>query len=137
MSSANGKAHRLDWIIAQDNGRTLIGARAALNAIVGAPLNVPERLSPVFLLGIKAQQTGNQLKLEHVAEPIMMLSSWNSWDLSSSASVKPVSELDETDQRLLMAAVAKGEEMLRQLQAMKSGIAIAPAGTRLPPPPRG
>ena len=136
MSSANGKGSRHpDWVIAQDNGRTLVGARVTLNPIVGSPLNVPTRLSPVFALGIKAHQVGpSQMKFKHIAEPILMLSSWDSWDLSSSASVKPLYELDEADQQLIMAAAAKGAEMFQQLRAAKAGIALAPAGTRLPPP---
>lgn len=149
MTELNGHANHGDgpenWVIALDNGRTLVGRVAPLERLevlyatgerraLGDPQ--PLRLSPVFEIGVVGQQVGpNQVRWQWVGQPILQLPSFDSLELGKAATIKPVVELAPEDQAKVQSAIQAGIQQAMSMRAAAAGISLASGGEKLPPVP--
>jgi hypothetical protein len=115
------------WAVVQAHGLTLVG-KVATDGL--------HELRPVYELKPQMQQTNGGLAVAHVALPV--------WLLGVDALTLPLDAIVVTCERLtrpqrahLRAAVELAEQIQRQSRAEASGLVVAPAGTKLPPPPNG
>lgn len=126
-----------DWIIAHDQGKWLIG-RPTWTLGSGAPPllgGTPTKceLQPCFELHmqtIPVDGRGNPtqgppagFKINYVAQPIMLITSLDSWTLSPYANSWPVK--GQSVESILRSAVQQAEDQVASMRAQQAGISLA------------
>ncbi len=114
------------WAIVQTQGLTLLGR-------LGEGPNGPD-LSPVYELNPLMQPgEGGNIMIAHMARPVFVLGSVRRLPIPPGALVIRTEELSTGERRSLHAAAEMAAKLVDGLRAAASGIAVAPAGTKLPP----
>ena len=110
------------WIVVVAHGLTLIGK----------PQD-GRRLGPVYEIKPQLQQSPQGLAFAHLVLPFLLLADVRSVAIPEGAILVECSDLGHEMQKTLSRAILGADEMVRAMRAQASGIALAPAGTKLPP----
>lgn len=109
----NGAAQPADWLIVRDGGMWLLGKRDLLGPV----------LSPVFELHCQVQQTPQGVAVTHIAQPIMLIATIDTWRMSPDANTWPVKGCSAEKQ--IRDALLRAEGVLQSMRAQQAGLVIA------------
>lgn len=123
------------WEIVQTNGLTLIG-----RPVDGCPGDeAPFAMDPVYELKIQPMidpRSGRMVGCQRIAMPLFLLDIRRTLVPSSALRVA-VERLSKSERTDLARAVKIADEILSAMRSAETGIVVAGAGTKLPPPPGG
>ena len=128
--TGNGRDHAdlAGWSIFQAAGGPYLGEHALFGGVPTAHYSLQIQMQ---------QRPDGQLVVLYSVWPILMLSSIRAVTLPDDSPCIPLDTLDAEDRARIVSAVAQCEAMIANMAASKAGIVLAPAGTRLPPAPKG
>ena len=126
------------WILAQVEGKAYLGKpqegwMAAEQANPFAGIGAPPSLSPVYEFQFLAMPTPQGMAMQPTLRSPWGCMSLRSVTLPRPGVWVPLSALSDDERRVFEQLVAQTEEGMRQARAAASGIALAPAGMKLPP----